>query len=130
MSTLRPSDVRDVWEAILPGILAARTKGGGDWRPEDVYAACRNGSAHLWLSDESGAFCVLQLDRNSFTNELELLVWVAYSPGDYPLQAYLEQVRVIAREAGAVRARMFSTRKGWERVPGWEPAATEYVCEV
>ena len=129
MAALRPRDIRETWDYLRPRVEQARLKGGGDWRPEDVYAACLSGAAHLWMCDE-GAFCILQLERNTFTNDLELFVWVAWTPGTHPLREYFEQVRGIARDAGAVRMRMLSKRRGWGRVDFWHPGAVEYMSEV
>jgi hypothetical protein len=129
MNTLRLRDVQEVWGSILPGVLKAREKGGGDWTPEELYERCRDGMSFLWMADD-GAFCVLELDRNSRTNELEVLVWVGYSPGRIPLSCYMDQVRAIARAAGAVRLRMQSARPGWARDPTWRAVAVEYVSEV
>ena len=128
MNTLTPRDIREVWPGVRAG-LDAVLEHGGDWRPEDVYAACVNGDAHLWMSDE-GAFCVLQLQTNPFTRELELFIWAAWTPGHGPLPAYFLQVREIAREAGATLMRMRSTRKGWTRIPYWTEDMTEYTSEV
>lgn len=129
MAALYPRDIREVWDYLRPRVEQARAKGGGDWRPEDVYAACVNGDAHLWMCAE-GAFCVLQLERHPFTNELELRVWIAWTPGTRPLLEYFEQVRRIAGEAGATRMRMSSRRKGWQRIGFWRPDMVEYVSEV
>jgi hypothetical protein len=127
MGALKQINIRDVWEEIRPGVETVVARGGGDWRAEDLYAACVNGTAWLWMSEE-GDFCVLQLQRNEYRNQLECFVWAAYNRGD--IEAHLQQVGEIAREAGAKRLVMSSARRGWERRPEWRKLHSTYALEI
>ena len=129
MRELKPTNIRLVWDSIVPGIAAALEKGGGDWRIEDAYASCVAGESHLYLAD-TGAFCILQMQFNDLLVQKECWVWIAYVPPGESLAPYFEQVAAIARDAGAERLRFESKRAGWERTPGWEMVSSNYVREL
>lgn len=129
MRELRATNIRLVWDAIRPGLERALKKGGGDWRPEDVYASCVAGDAFLYRA-ESGAFCILQMQHNEHLVQKECWVWVAYVPPNETLSDYFPQVETLAREAGAVRMRFESRRPGWHRAPGWEVASSTFTKEL
>jgi hypothetical protein len=129
MRELRATNIRLVWDAIRPGVEAALLKGGGDWRPEDVYASCVAGESHLYLA-ESGAFCILQMQHNELLVQKECWVWVAFVPQGESLEHYFPQAAAFARAAGAERLRFESRRAGWEKAPGWVLTSSTYVQEL
>jgi hypothetical protein len=126
-SELRPTDIRTVWDVIRPRLEVVRARSGGEWRVEDVYAACVNGTAFLWM-DDGVDFAVLQLNRADFSQELECFIWAAYNAGD--LAAHTRQVVEIAQEAGATRLVMISARSGWDRRPEWKKLHSTYAMEI
>jgi len=80
--TLEPSDIRQCWEEILPGLLEIKHEwpASNTWRPEDVYAEVVNGDAVLYRTEDGFAICTLQPDR--WTNTSDLFIWIAYTyPG-------------------------------------------------
>ena len=129
MSDFRLRDVREVWDTVLPLLVEIKENTGAEWRPEDVYAACMSGGADLFIAD-SGTFCVLQSIRNDYSLESEVVVWIAYNSDPIGMAPYLEQIKRLAKSAGAVRLRMFSPREGWKRIPDWTPGCTEYRLEL
>ena len=118
------ADIREVWEAILPGLLTVKAKTEAPWRPEDIYAACVSGQAHLYQGDTG--FIVVQPDRNKLTGAPELLVWVAYAQGSGNIDRFQAEVDDLAREHGFATLTMQSNRPGWDRAAGWKPVAMLY----
>ena len=123
---LEPMDIRKCWERILPGLLAVKDKCQPEWKPEDVYHACRNGDARAFVAPD--CFAILKKQVNEFTGEKELFVWIAHGEG-FVQDKGMKEIRSIARGMGAVRIEMHSPRKGFERT-GWTPVATVYQMEV
>lgn len=117
---LEPTDIRRVWEKVLTGLWAIKRDMPVYWRPEDVYAKCVNGSAHLYTAPEG--FVVLEKRTNAYTLEVELLVWIAYGEGPGLMEKYQQQIEDIGRGVGAARLVMYSPRRGFEKRAdmGWE----------
>lgn len=125
---LQPADIRQVWDQILPGLLDLKARYPLDWRPEDVYAACVNGTSELFLSDSG--FLVTELTENQFDTTLEFLVWVAYDRSPDAQSRYLSEVEAMARARGAKRLVMVSSRKGWERAGYWTATFIHYERDL
>jgi hypothetical protein len=47
------------------------------FRPEDVYAACLNGEAQLWVAPEGFAITTSEIDE--FTGDRTLLFWLSWT---------------------------------------------------
>ena len=81
---LLETDIRAVWDEILPGILSIHKKNPwNDWRPEDIYAACSRKEAMLFTQEGIPAgksFMVVLVDVKPRTLERVLHIWIAYSP--------------------------------------------------
>jgi hypothetical protein len=76
---LEPSDIRQYWDEVRPGLEAIKTNMAKacSWRPEDIYAACVNGDAVLYRTEDGFAVCTLEPDQ--YTGTSDLLIWIAYS---------------------------------------------------
>lgn len=124
MSQLVLQDIRDCWEEIYPGLDHTRRKIGAPWRPEDVYAACVAGRAHVYACDEG--FIVVQPQINAFNGRPEMFLWVAYARGQGNIDAFQDQVDELAEEHGFGRIVMWSNRPGFQKSAGWNAVATVY----
>ncbi len=124
MDTLVLKEVREVWDAIRPGLEQVRQKTGAPWRAEDVYAACVVGQASVYVG-ETG-FVVVQAKTDPFSGAPELFVWVAYAEGQGNLERFQAAVDELARDHEFTKLTMWSNRPGFARVPGWQPVATVY----
>ena len=72
------SDIRDHWPWVKDGIQEIlNDQTNLTFIPEDVYAACVNGQAHLWIA--SGGFVVTTGLTDEFTGQRTLLVWLAWA---------------------------------------------------
>jgi hypothetical protein len=128
MNPLKPTDVRTVWSGIRPKLAEIAERNEADWTCEEIYHAMRIGTAFLFASDD-GDFCVLTMQLNQYTLESECFIWAAYNAAA-PLEVRTDEVRTIARQAGAARLVMSSQRRGWERRPDWRMRETIYTMEL
>lgn len=72
------AQVREEWVWVKRGIeeiLAEQPQ--LTFRPEDVYAACLNEEAHLWVAPEG--FVITTAERDEFTGKKTFLVWLAWA---------------------------------------------------
>ena len=70
--------VRDEWGWVKGGIeeiLAEQPQ--LTFRPEDVYAACLNGEAHLWVAPEG--FVITTTEVDEFTEAKTFFVWLTWA---------------------------------------------------
>lgn len=125
---LEPADIRACWETVKPGIDAVIACSKADYRAEDVYAACVQGLAFLYV-DEPG-FVVLAPQVNTFTGRRELLVWLAFAEGRGNIAAYQPQIDAIAQREGFGTLTCWTARAGFARVPGWREVGMVYERSV
>ena len=101
--TLEPSDIRQYWDEVRPGLEAIKAEmpKACTWRPEDVYAEVVNGDAVLYRTEDGFAVCTLQPDKYAGTSDL--LIWIAYSyqpEGSGMLQKYWPSFIEVAARLG------------------------------
>jgi hypothetical protein len=125
---LEPANIRECWESIRGGVQCVIALSKADYRPEDVYAACVQGLAFLYV-DEPG-FVILAPQVNVFTGRRELLVWIAYAEGQGNIEAYQPQIDAIAQREGFATLTCWTARRGFAKVPGWREVATVYERSV
>ncbi|TAM30259.1 MAG: hypothetical protein EPN60_05295 [Nevskiaceae bacterium] len=127
MDALNPADIRDHWDRIAPAVAECLL--GDEDRPEDVYAACLYGHAHLYLAADG--FVVFKKRRTRLGTELR--VWCAHCTGPAgALVRYRPDVERLAKEIGARAAVFESHRPGFDRAlpPGWKRVSAVYELEV
>jgi hypothetical protein len=95
------AQVREEWVWVKRGIeeiLAEQPQ--LTFRPEDVYAACLNGEAHLWVAPEG--FVVTTVEVDEFTGAKTFLLWLAWAKnrGQSCAIKYLPFFAELARENG------------------------------
>lgn len=130
LSVVAPSEVKNHWGNIRPVLDRLYRMGSDGWIPEDVYAFLIGGHATLYVNDgEWRGFLIMQLLPNYAGKRLH--IWIAYGFGD--MEPYMDEVKSIAKQAGADRITFESARKGWGRRAehfGFRPARTIYEMEV
>jgi len=95
------SDVRREWDWVRPGIEEIlRNAKTLTYRPEDVYAACVNGQAVLWITSEG--FVVSTTEVDHFTGKKTMFLWLAWAKekGNSLVSKYQSFFERVAREAG------------------------------
>ncbi len=72
------ADIRKEWDWVSKGVREI-LEGTPQltFRQEDVYAACVNGQAMLWITTEG--FVVTTVEVDQFTEDRTLLVWLAWA---------------------------------------------------
>jgi len=123
---LKPYDIRQKYDEILPHLLYIRERFNTSWRPEDVYHACRSGKSHLWFAPD--AFAIVERYDDEHSAEAVLFVWISHGEG-MAQNKYMAQLEEIARGVGASRIEMESPRRGFERT-GWNAKKITYSREV
>ena len=99
---LEPSNIREVWDRIKPGLeeIKAQWPELSTWRVEDVYAAVIIEQAILYDTDDGFAICTLDTDR--YSGKTDLCIWIAYAytKRQGALNKYLPSFIDIAKELG------------------------------
>jgi hypothetical protein len=133
MVRLQLADMRAHWDTLKPDIESLREKIGASWRSEDIYAACVNETAFLYLSPEG--FCIIQPVTDTFTLERYMHIWIAISTsdritGEELTSLYQPEFDRIARSNGYRRYTFESPRRGWlkrlDRLAGWRQKTITY----
>jgi hypothetical protein len=110
------ADIRLAWDIILPMLATVKANSAADWRPEDIYALCRNGEADLFLINHGrSGFYILQPTRCQYTLRKIVFVVAAFSSESDGIENCLPLIDQYARDHGAAYIEMFACRKGWER---------------
>lgn len=74
------TDIRKVWRKVRRGIRSILLEQSQlTFIPEDVYAACVNGQALLWTTDEG--FVITTSEVDEFNDERSFLIWLAFAYG-------------------------------------------------
>lgn len=132
---LRLSNIKDHWLGINTELtrlhIRDRQRGGVDWIPEDVYAACLYGYAKLYVCEHG--YLIFKMEGDEF------VIWFALSlnRNKKDLMAhYFGDICDIAEEAQAKTMAFYTTRKGYDRVmdkgelPGFKFQHSKYIREV
>lgn len=129
------SDIRKVWNSVLPGLEYIKEKCNAAWRPEDVYAACLSGDADIFLvKNYPNRFAVVQVKQCRFTLENSFLVWIAYDESNkYGAMNYLQELEEIAKNYNCDSVEFWSPRLGMKRLTeksGYKPESTIYKKRI
>jgi hypothetical protein len=118
-----PSQVGEVWRAILPLLWKVMKKGDVEWRPEDIRKACETGEACLFVGED--AVLVLVPREREYSKLRELYVWIAAGKG---YTKHYDWLLSHAKDHGFQRIGFDSPRKGWGK--RFTEGTTYYFSEV
>jgi len=129
-----PAHVRDEWDWVRLGleeILAEQPQ--LTFRPEDVYAACLNEEAHLWVAPEG--FVITTAERDEFTGARTFLLWLAWAKnrGQSCAIRYLPFFTQLARDSGfkTLETRTpISALEAYFLAEGWNKDTVVYTREL
>ena len=96
-------DIRSVWDWVKVGIeeiLAEQPQ--LTYKAEDVYAACVNLKAVLYITDAEDGFVVCSPEVDQTTGDRTLLMWIAWTKvrGESCVAKYYDFFADVAREHG------------------------------
>ena len=131
--TLEPSNIREVWDTIKPGLeeLKAEWPMLGSWRVEDVYAAVLAEQAVLYAVEEGFAICTLDTDK--YNGETDLYIWIAYAyEGNRGgiLKKYLPSFIEAAKSFGCSGVTTASNHPALAQIEELEPMFTQYRVKL
>lgn len=113
---IAPTQLGAVWSRVREPLLSLPC--GDGWIPEDIYCACMQGGATLYMIDIDGTevgFLILR-SINDFDGR-RLHIWVLHARSDVDVMAeFSAELDSIGRSINAVRITFGTTRRGWEKV--------------
>ena len=130
MKYISPNDLFKHWTYVREGLDRIQAKTPENYLPEDVYAGIKAGSLHLYV-DDGKCFAILQSIQG--WKGLEVHVFAAYSLDPKVMDYAFDEVKEIARKAGASKLTFCTRRKGWERRAkqlGYKKSQTHYELEL
>lgn len=124
-------NIREEWSWVKSGIeeiLAEQPQ--LTFRSEDVYAACLNGEALLWVAPEG--FVITTEEGDQFTRAKTFFVWLAWAKkrGDSCVIKYYPYFAQVAKEHGfsSIEVRTpFKTLEDYLLVEGWKKDTVVYT---
>ena len=126
------ANIRQEWHWVKRGveeILAEQAQ--LTYRPEDVYAACLNHEAILWVAPEG--FVVSQELEDEFTGAKTLLIWLAWARRKRGQNCVVKYYPFFARTAKAYGFSKIETRspipalENYLITAGWEKDTVVYT---
>ena len=125
---INPADLHSVWFQVRSGLEVVLEKSFDTWIPEDVYCAIKTGNAQLFLID--GGFVVMQSNRDQWTNEQSLHIWITFhESGNFDVtDDFHANLRKLADNAG-INKITFSSKRRWERKSGAKVKEIIYELE-
>jgi hypothetical protein len=127
---LHKVDIRDIWDAISPGIQEVWGQSQPDWRPEDLYACCLYGQADIYMLGDTDGFVIVQERPMPFKNHKTLLLWVGWDKTGTAFKRHIREIEEMALDRGCSAVEFWSSRKGMGKLSGrygYEPYATIYT---
>ena len=130
---LEPSNIRDVWDDIKPGLEAVKRDWPelSTWRVEDVYAAVLQEQAVVYVTEDGFAVC--KLDTDDYSQETMLCIWIAYAykanRGGI-LKKYLPSFIEVAKRLGCKGVSTLSNHPALAAMPELTPVYTEYRVTI
>jgi len=118
------TSIKDCWDEVKNGIdNIIKENSILTFRAEDVYSECVNSRAFLFTSDKG--FLVLTEERDDFTGDKTLLIWLAYTyeKGDSNWIEHVDWFNTLATESGCKfiearsqvpQMRKYAVANGWE----------------
>ena len=127
------SDIRNHWHWVKDGIQEILDDQTNlTFIPEDVYAACVNGQAHLWVA--SGGFVVTTGLTDEFTGQRTMLIWIAWAEerGKDCVLKYMSFCSEQASKAGYIEVEVRTPKPFTQRWldAGWKLNHSVYTRRV
>jgi len=130
---LEPSNIRDVWDDIKPGLEAVKRDWPelSTWRVEDVYAEVLQERAVVYVTEDGFAVC--KLDTDTYSGESDLFIWIAYAYDGKRggiLTKYLPNFIEVAKHLGCKGVSTRSNHPALAHLRELTPVYTEYRVSI
>ena len=128
------ANIREHWDWVREGVVETLTTDPQTGvMPEDVFAACVNNQAHLWVFE--GGFLVTTGTTETYSNERILLLWIGWTKerGRNLALAYQPFFEKQARDAGFSALEFRTTVKEvgeYAEAANWTRRETVYTSKV
>ena len=98
----QPCDIRDVWSVVRKGLEIVKESTDQQWIPEDVYSACVNKRAFLYMDRDRtpDGFAIFQSQYCEFERISKFLIWIVYDPVNGTALNYVDDWENLARDTG------------------------------
>lgn len=129
-----PADIRSEWEWVNTGVREIlQQQPRLTFRPEDVYAACVNGDAVLWVAPEG--FLVNTAEHDEFTGEKTFFIWLAWSKkrGEQIGWKYIDFFEKTAKQYGFSQIELRTPIGALENyliIDGWKKETVIYTRDL
>lgn len=122
MSIPRLCSIDDHWSEVERGLAVVQRKAPSNWTPESIRKACHERRAFFFKVPNG--FFILTISAAPITVDIK----VAYGTGGGQLQKHIPHIEALAREIGAERLTLYSTRPGYRRVlRHWRRDGNQYT---
>ena len=127
------ADIRDHWHWVRDGIQEIlEDQKQLTFIPEDVYAACVNGEAQLWVASEG--FVITTGLKDEYARTSTLLIWIAWAEerGKNCVLKYMTFFSEEASKAGYIELEVRTPKPFTQRWldAGWELNHSVYTRRV
>ena len=127
------ADIRDHWHWVRDGIQEIlEDQKQLTFIPEDVYAACVNGEAQLWVASEG--FVITTGLKDEYARTSTLLIWIAWAEerGKDGVLKYMTFFSEEASKAGYIELEVRTPKPFTQRWldAGWELNHSVYTRRV
>ena len=112
--SLIQANIDDHWDDIKHGIYAIKAETYESETPKDIYLACKNNQAVLWLDSDiepKDGFLITQVLEKNFSKEKNLLLWVAWYKEDLGANKFQKNLEFIATNANCKTIEFWTNKK-------------------
>ena len=112
--TLVRVNIDEYWEDIKEGLNTIQKETHEAETPEDVYVACINNEAILWIDKDiepKDGFLITQVLKRNFSNERYLLLWIAWYREQSGADKFQASIEDLARLLGCQSIEFWTSKK-------------------
>jgi|TARA_R110001592_G_scaffold360945_1_gene670374 hypothetical protein len=108
------ANIDDHWEDIKHGIYSIKQETYESETAQDIYRACKNNTASLWLDKNikpKNGFLITQILKRNYSNEKYLLLWVAWYKEQLGADKFQLNIEKIAKDSGCKSIEFWTNKK-------------------
>ena len=123
---MRVGNINDDIDALLNGIRVIMDKKGDchKWTLADILYSILTGNSLFLINDADIA--VAYTKKLSFSDEIQLWIWLAYSESGDAFDKYMDDFKELANKSGCKSIGFSSNREGYRKISHFEYCESEY----